>query len=247
MTNLGYTWSIELSQVDEAKPLADGTPGPPTHFSINLSATAPASAVVAVPASFSGSINGACSLSGSIRDEAICLVADAKKSRWTVRQDYDANATGSTSTVSSQYPPTSNDTEPAKPEDGDAPPSNVPEHSSVSYTLLEANGTGDKSGKMQRERRHVVYDSDYGLGLQHLENAEKAYRKFTRKALLYYFLACFGWSLLFYLLVAYFDGPAEAFWAFTLMPIGVSIIFPVIVIGESWTLYHYKPPLSGSV
>jgi hypothetical protein len=234
-------------QVDEAKPLADGTPGPPTRFSINVTASANGAAVVAVPASFSGSITGACSLSGSIRDEAVCLVADAKKSRWTVRQDYEANPAGSTSNSQPQYPPTSGTTEPAKQEEGNAGASNVPEHSSVSYTLIECPGIGDASGERQRARRHVVFASDYGLGLQQLENAEKAYRALTRKALLYYLIGCFGWTMLICLLVAYFDGPAEAFWALTLMPIGVSIVFPAIVIGESWTLYHYKAPLSGSV
>lgn len=234
-------------QVDAAKPLADGTPGLPTHFSINVSATSNSSAVVAVPASFSGSITGACSLSGSIRDEAVCLVADAKKSRWTVRQDFDIYPNESTFSSPAQYPPHADNGASAKPEEGDSAASNVPEHSLVSYALLEVPGIGDAAGTKQRSRRHVVYDSDYGLGSKRLDAEENAQRATVRKVLLYYLGACIGWTLMIYSLTVYFEGPAEAFWGLTLMPLLVSIVFPMVVIGDTWTMYHYKPPSVGHV
>lgn len=241
-------------QVDAARPLSDGTPGPPTHFTVNVSATCHATALVAVPASFSGSITGACSLTGHIRDEAVCLVADAKKSRWTIRQEGDTYASGSTSEQSSHYPPPSAvaaESDPAKSkpeaEETETTAMSGPEHSLVSFTLLDMPGPGDALGKKQRARRHVVYDSDYGLGIQRLEGVETAERALVKKALIYYFLACAGWTLFIYSSCTYFEGPMEAFVALTIMPLAVSLIFPLIVIGESWTVYHYKPPLIGSV
>lgn len=241
-----------MQQVDDAKPLPDGTPGPPTHFSIDISATCNASSVVAVPSTFSGSITGACSLTGSIRDEAVCLVADAKKSRWTVRQDHDTYPSGSTSSQTQQYPPASGPRDtvlkgPNTEETALDASSNVPEHSSVTYNLLETPGQGDKSGEKQRARRHVVYDSDYNLGLDKLETIENNHRRWTRKFIFCYLLSCLSWIIFIYSMVNYFDGPSEAFFALTLMPLGVSIVAPMVVIGEAWTMYYYKPPSIGTV
>lgn len=195
-------------------------------------------------------------MTGSIRDEAICLVADAKKSRWTVRQDHDNYASGSTSAGSQQqYPPST-----TSPEDllskadtttqqatalEEAP--NVPEHSSVTYTLLESPGLGDKSGKLQRAQRHVIYDNDYKIGLKVLDSIEDKFRKSIRKFLLIYLLSCLAWLIFIYSIVKYFDGPPEAFFALTLMPLACSVVVPMVAIPDAWPMYFYKPPVVGTV
>lgn len=247
-------------QVDASKKQPDGTLSPPTRFAVNFTGTSKATALIAVPSTFSGSITGACSLSGHIRDEAICLVADAKKSRWTVRQDsdlYNGNQGSSSSTsTNAQYPPLNpnldlvenadNDKDAASNKTAATKETNEPEHSSISFSLLETPGLQDKTGNKQRSRRHVVFDSDYGIGLTKLEEVEREERGMLQKALAYYGLFCLAWTALVFMLTAYFEGPPEAFWALTLFPLGVSIFFPVIVMAEGWGEYFYKPPITAS-
>lgn len=239
---------MHISKVDAGRRQTDGTQAHPTPFSINISATSRGSVLVAVPDSFSGAITGACSLSGHIRDEAVCLVADAKKSRWTVRQGEDVYASTQASAVKSQYPPSSqNNTLLDTAEDQTLPASNDSDHSSVSFALIELPGLGDASGKKQRERRHVVYEADYSLGLEKLNGVESDTRKRTRNFLLFYAAACFSYITFVIMMVKIFDGPEEAMWAFILFPLAMSLIVPAILAGENWSEYYYKPPPVGGI
>jgi hypothetical protein len=225
-------------QVDARKPSIDGADSTATHFALNLSATSKSTILVSLPSTFSGSVTGACSLNGHLRDEAVCLVADAKKSRWTVRQEHDLYPTGPMSSSSSQYPPVSGD----DLLDSASRIVNEQQHSSVTFNLLETAGWQDSAGKRQRARRHVVYEDDYKIGLDRLSGAEAESRASVRKALLIYLLSCLAWCIFILWAGKQLDAPTEGYVALMLFPIGVSLIFPAIVVGESFSEYFYKAP-----
>lgn len=222
----------------------------PTLFQMNVTQSAKASCIVSVPSDYSGSITGACSMTGSIKDDAICLVADASKAKWTIPKHgeelYDHELSEPSHPVEQQYPPAASsvtDEAPAREgEDASKKSKEDLKHSAISFDSVALNGLQDNKGTKQRERRHVTFGQDFQQALDKVVASEGKDKGSFRRFLIGYGIFCICWVIFILWTTSYAEAEFGTTCVLAIMPLALSLIVPLIVISEQAGTLFYKSP-----
>lgn len=177
-----------------------------------------------------------------MRDEAVCLVADATKSRWTVRQEEESIHPRQSTTSGSTYPPIVENAA----VDEVADEEEASDHSSVSFSVIELTlaNSHDNKGKRQRQRRYVVNSSDYGIGLKSLRDVEMESRTWVRKAMSIYGASLLAMTIAIQILATWAEGGMGPRIGFPLFFIAMTSFVPILILAERWTELTYKVPVT---